>query len=212
MLPANVPHAAFSLSSHFLYGQTFHVQGRARDRTTFALELSAGIKPEESMDRVLACYKEGLQDPDPRIRSIHIDYLLCTMPTDRIAMRQINRESYLTRLIAVLRDHRMFEGACGLCQYLGIAPQSDEDCCERHPLESEQQLSAKRRRLSHTKRTRSAISDPTYSLTCCKRRRGCLLTQGSRCEMPKEVCLATKMCRRAAMKQAYTAMEQAAIM
>jgi hypothetical protein len=112
MLPANVPHAAFSLSSHFLYGQTFHVQGRARDPTTFALELSAGIKLEESIDRVLACYKEGLQDPDPRIRSIHIDYLLCIMSTDRIAMRQINRESYLTRLIAVLRDHKMFEGAC----------------------------------------------------------------------------------------------------
>jgi hypothetical protein len=78
-------------------------------------------------------------------------------------MRQINGEAYLTRLIAVLRDHRIFEGACGLCQHVGIAPQSDEDCWERHLLESEQQLSAKSRRLSHTKRTRSAISDPTYS-------------------------------------------------
>jgi hypothetical protein len=163
MLPANVPHAAFSLSSHFLYGQTFHVQGRARDQTTFALELSAGIKPEESIDRVIACYKEGLQDPDPRIRSIHIDYLLCTMSIDHIAMRQINRESCFTRLIAVLRDHRVLEGACGLCQYLGIAPQSDEDCWERHPLESEQQFSAGSRRLSHTKRRRSAISDPAYT-------------------------------------------------
>jgi hypothetical protein len=128
MLPANVLHAAFSLSSHFLYGQTFHVQGRARDPTTFALELSACIEPEESIDRVLTCYKEGLQDPDPRIRSIHIDHLLCTIPTDGIAMRQINRELCLTRLIAVLRDHRIFERACGLCQYLSIAPQSDEDC------------------------------------------------------------------------------------
>jgi hypothetical protein len=163
MLPANVPHVAFPLSSHFLYGQTFHVQGRARDPTTFALELSTGIKPEESIDRVLACYKEGLQDPDPQIRRIHIDYLLCTISTDRIAMRQINRKSYLTRLIAVLRDHRMFEGACGLCQYLGIAPQPDEDCWERHPLDSEQQLSAGSRRLSHTKPTKSAISDPTYN-------------------------------------------------
>jgi len=79
MLPANVPHVTFSLSSHFLYGQTFHVRGRARDPITFALELSAGVKPGESIDRVLACYKEGLQDPDPRIHSIHVDYLLCTM-------------------------------------------------------------------------------------------------------------------------------------
>jgi len=163
MLPANVPHVTFSLSSHSLYGQTFHVQGRAKDPTTFALELSAGIKPEESIDRVVACYKEGLQDPDPRIRSIHIDYLLCTMSTDRIAMRQINRESYLTRLVAVLREDMIFEGACGLCQYLGIVTQPDEDCWERHPLECEQRMSAKSRRCFHTKRTRSAIPDPTLT-------------------------------------------------
>jgi hypothetical protein len=30
--------------------------------------------------------------------------------------------------------------------------------------------------------------------------------------MPKEVCLVTNMCQRAAMKQAYTAMKKAAIM
>jgi hypothetical protein len=163
MLPANVPHAALSLSSHFLYGQTFHVQGRARDPTTFALELSAGIKPEESIDRVLACYKEGLQDPDARIRSIHIDYLMCTMSTDRFAMRQINRESYLTRLVTVLRDHRMFEGACELCQYSGFAVQPGEDCWKRHPLESEQQLSAKSQRHIHTKKRGSAVSDQSYT-------------------------------------------------
>jgi hypothetical protein len=163
MLPANAPHAALALSSHFLYGQTFYVHGRARDPTNLALELSAGIKPEELMDRVLACYKKGLKDPDLRIRNIHIGYLLCTMSTDRITMRQISRESYLTRLIAVLRDHRIFEGTCGMCQYLGIPLQTNEDYGERHPLESEQQFSAKSRRLSHTKRTRSAISDPTYS-------------------------------------------------
>lgn len=161
MLPANVPHAALSLSSHFLYGQTFHVRGRARDPTTFALELSAGVKPEESIDRVLTCYKEGLQDPDPRIRGIHIDYLLCTMSTDRIAMLQINRESYPSRLIAVLRNHRIFEGACGLCQYSGFALQSDEDCWGRHPLESEQQSSSKSRKYFHTEKRRSALSDMT---------------------------------------------------
>jgi len=122
MLPANVPHAALSLSSHFLYGQTFHVRGRGRDPTTFALELSAGVKREESIDRVLTCYEEGLEDPNPRIWETHISYLLCTLSSDRISMRQIDKESYATRLIAILRCNRMFEGACELCQYVGIAP------------------------------------------------------------------------------------------
>jgi hypothetical protein len=167
MLPANVPHAALSLSSHFLYGQMFHVQGRARDPTSFALELSAGIKPEESIDRVLTYYGEGLQDPDPRIRSVHIDHMLCNMLIDCMTMRLINRESYATRLIRVLKDHRMFEGSCGLCQYFGFAPQSDEDYWERHPLESERQSSAKSRRLHHARKrgpdTSSSISTPPLS-------------------------------------------------
>jgi hypothetical protein len=166
LLPANVPHAALSLSSHFLYGQTFHVRGRARDPTTFALELSAGVKPEESIDRVLTCYEEGLQDPNPRIRETHINYLLCILSSDRIAMRQIDKESYATRLIAILSSSRMFEAACGLCQYIGIAPQSDEDCWERHPLKSEQRSSTKSRRYVHTKKRSSAFSDTTD--TPCK--------------------------------------------
>lgn len=49
MLPANVPHAALSLSPHVLYGQTFHVEGRARDPTTFGLELSAGAQSTRSL-------------------------------------------------------------------------------------------------------------------------------------------------------------------
>jgi hypothetical protein len=148
------------------HGQTFHVRGRARDPTTFALELSAGVKPEESIDRVLTCYEEGLQDPNPRIRETHINYLLCILSSDRIAMRQIDKESYATRLIAILSSSRMFEAACGLCQYIGIAPQSDEDCWERHPLESEQRSSTKSRRYVHTKKRSSAFSDTTD--TPCK--------------------------------------------
>jgi hypothetical protein len=53
MLPVNVPHAALSLSPHYLYGQTFHVEGRARDPTTLALELSARAKALKAMDTVL---------------------------------------------------------------------------------------------------------------------------------------------------------------
>jgi hypothetical protein len=137
------------------------VQGRARDPTSFALELSAGVKAEESIDRVIACYKEGLQDPDARIRGINVDCLLCTTSTDRIAMRQINRESYMARLISVLRDHRMFEGAWGVCQYSGFASQSYRDCWERHPLKSGQQSSAETRRYVLTKKGTSAFPDPT---------------------------------------------------
>ncbi|KAM0721321.1 hypothetical protein Q7P37_003025 [Cladosporium fusiforme] len=95
MLPANVPHAALSLTSHFLYGQTFHVQSRANDPTTFELELNAHTAPDEAMQRVLTCYKEGLEDPNPRIHSIHIDRLICTMSAERIIMRQIGKESIL---------------------------------------------------------------------------------------------------------------------
>jgi hypothetical protein len=93
MLPANVPHAALSLTSHMLYGQTFHIRDRAGDPTTFELEISACTTPEQAIERVLACYKEGLRDPDPHIRGIHIDRLLCTMPAERIVMRQVGRES-----------------------------------------------------------------------------------------------------------------------
>jgi hypothetical protein len=63
LLPANVPHAALSLSPHYLYGQTFHVKGRAKDPTTLELELSARAKLPEAIRTVLNCYKEGLQDP-----------------------------------------------------------------------------------------------------------------------------------------------------
>ncbi|GAB7336737.1 hypothetical protein MBLNU13_g10835t1 [Cladosporium sp. NU13] len=50
MLPANVPHAALSLPPHYLYGQTFHIKGRARDPTTIELELSALAKPSKAKD------------------------------------------------------------------------------------------------------------------------------------------------------------------
>jgi len=163
MLPANVPHAALSLSLRFLHGQTFHVQSCARDPTTFALELSAGIRSEESIDGVITCYKEGLQDPDTWNSSIQIDCLLCTMSTGRIAMRQINKEPYLTRLVVALKEDMIFEEAYVLCQYLGIASQLEEDCWERHHLESERRMSAKSRGLSHTKRKRLAFSDPIYT-------------------------------------------------
>ena len=60
MLLANVPHAALSLTSHMLYGQTFYMRDCAGDPTTFGLELSARMKPETAIERVLDCYKEGL--------------------------------------------------------------------------------------------------------------------------------------------------------
>jgi len=91
MLPANTPHAALSLSPHILYGQTFHVEGRARDPTTFELELSAGAKPSDAIDTVLTCYEEGLQDPDPRTRAIYVDHIVCTMSMERVAMRKASK-------------------------------------------------------------------------------------------------------------------------
>lgn len=95
MLPANVPHAALSLTSHMLYGQTFRAEGRAGDPTTLGLDHSARTKPEKAIERLLACCRIGLRDPDPRIRGIHIDRLLCTMSADQIIIRQAGRESYM---------------------------------------------------------------------------------------------------------------------
>lgn len=132
MMPANLPHATLSLAPHFLYGQTFHVEGCARDPTSFGLELSAGSKPVEAIDAVLTSYKEGLQDADPRIRAIYIDRILCTMSAELIVMRHVRREPYFSRVVEVLRDNRKFKGVCGLCQHFRLAPGANEDCWELH--------------------------------------------------------------------------------
>jgi hypothetical protein len=155
MLPANVPHAALSLSPHILYGQTFHVEGRARDPTTFELELSAGAKPSDAIDTVLNCYEEGLQDPDPQIRAIYIEHIVCTMSAERDSMRQASKEPYLSRVVKVLKEHRKFQGVCGLCSYFRLRSRVSEDCWVLHNLKSEQPLSVANRRHLPRKRKRS---------------------------------------------------------
>jgi hypothetical protein len=155
MLPANVPHAALSLSSHVLYGQTFHVEGRARDPTTFELELSAGAKPSDAIDTVLTCYEEGLQDPDPQIRAIYIDHIVCTMSAERDFMRQASKETYISRVLEVVKEYRKFQGLCGLCDYLGLSSCTSEDCWTLHDIEDEQILSAIIPRYPPRKRKRS---------------------------------------------------------
>lgn len=132
MLPANVPHAALSLSPHYLYGQTFHVKGRARDPTTLDLDLSARAKPLEALDTVLTCYEEGLQDPDPHIRAIHIDHAVRTISSMKAAPRQVHIESNLSKVVEVLRKNRKFNGVCGLCEHFRLSPQSDIDCWTMH--------------------------------------------------------------------------------
>lgn len=138
MLPANVPHAALSLSSHYLYGQTFHVEGRARDPTTLELELSAGTKPMKAVDTVLTCYEEGLQDPDSRIRAIHTDHVVRTISSEKTALRQIHTESYVSKVVEVLRKYRKSNGVCGLCEHFRFPPQPGIDCWSMHDLECEQ--------------------------------------------------------------------------
>ena len=121
ILPANVPHAALSLSSHYLYGQTFHVKGRARDPTTLELELSALAKPSEAIDTVLMCYEEGLQDPDARIRAIHIDHIVRTISSQKTALHQAHTDSYVSNLVEVLRKNRKYKGVCGLCEHFRLS-------------------------------------------------------------------------------------------
>jgi len=155
MLPANVPHAALSLSSHVLYGQTFHVEGHARDPTTFELEFSAGAKASDAIETVLTCYEEGLHDPDPQIRAIYIDHIVCTMPMERVAMRKASKQAYIDRVVEVLREHREFRGVCGLCGYFGLESSASEDCWGLHDVANEQSLSPTNRRHPPRKRKRS---------------------------------------------------------
>lgn len=138
MLPANVPHAALSLSSHYLYGQTFHVEGRARDPTTLELELSALAKPSEAIDTVLMCYEEGLQDPDARIRAVHTDHIIRTISSEKTALHPPHPKSYVSKLVGVLRKHRRYNGVCGLCEHFQLSSQSEIDCWSMHDLEGEQ--------------------------------------------------------------------------
>jgi hypothetical protein len=138
MLPANVPHAALSLSSHYLYGQTYHVEGRARDPTTLDLELSALAKPSEAIDTVLMCYEEGLQDSDARIRAVHADHIIRTISLEETALHQAHPKSYVSKLVGVLRKHRRYNGVCGLCEHFQLSSQSEIDCWSMHDLEGGQ--------------------------------------------------------------------------
>jgi hypothetical protein len=123
MLPANVPHAALSLSPHYLYGQTFHVKGRARDPTTLELELSAHAKPSEAINTVLTCYEEGLQDPEARIRAIHVNHIVRTISPQKTALRHAHTDSYVDNVVEVLRKNRRYKGVCELCEHFRLSPQ-----------------------------------------------------------------------------------------
>jgi hypothetical protein len=57
MLPTNVQYAALSLSSGYLYGQQFYVEGLGGDLTTFKLKLSARAKQSKAVGTVLTCYE-----------------------------------------------------------------------------------------------------------------------------------------------------------
>lgn len=154
MLPANVPHAALSLSSHYLYSQTFHVRSRARDPTTFELELSARVKPAEAVQTVLTCYEEGLQDADARVRTIHLNHALYTLMRDYTSVRRMYSQSYVQKILKVLRANREFDGVCGLCQHFGLISRRDEDCWKLHSVAIDMLLTAGRGQ--DVKRKRSA--------------------------------------------------------
>ena len=113
MLPADVPHAALLPSSYYLHGQVFHVKGRARNPTTRGPELSALMKPLKAIVTVLTCYKEGPQDLDRRIRAIYADYIVCTISSEKIALRQAHTELYISKVIEVLKANRKFNGYAG---------------------------------------------------------------------------------------------------
>ena len=116
MLPANVPHAALSLSTYHLHDQTFHVKGRARGPTTLELELTALAKPSAAITMVLTCYEEGLQDPDARVRATHMDHVVRTISSEKTALRQAHTELYISKAIEILKANRKFNRVYGTCR------------------------------------------------------------------------------------------------
>jgi hypothetical protein len=55
-----------------------------------------------------SCYEEGLWDPDPQIRAIYIDHIVCTMSVERVAMRKAFKEAYISMVVEVLEEHRKY--------------------------------------------------------------------------------------------------------
>jgi hypothetical protein len=166
MLPANVPHAALSLSPHYLYGQTFHVKGRARDPTTLGLEPSALVKPLEAIVTVLTCYEEGLQDPDPRIGAIHVDQIVRTLSLEKTALRQAYAELYTSKVIEVLKVDGNFNGACGICRYLRLELQPSMDCWVMHDFDDGSLTSAGKREHRVVGRMRFPESEQSCQSAC----------------------------------------------
>lgn len=135
LLPANVPHAVITLRSSILYGSAFSVQGRANDPTSFALEFSAGVKPQRAIELVAGCYEEGLLDPNFQVRMIHIKHLYSTILKDRMIMRKFGKGAYVNRVIEIARNCGKFEGRCTFCLFAGIERDLEGDCWPEHGLD-----------------------------------------------------------------------------
>ena len=118
MLPVNVPHAALSLSPHYLYGQAFHVEGRARYLTTLELKLSARAKPLKALAQCLrAMRKDFVIQILGFVRFTSI--IVFVLYHQRRLSCAIFTQSYVSKVVEVLRDNSNFEGVCGLHERIG---------------------------------------------------------------------------------------------
>jgi hypothetical protein len=99
------------------------------------VELSAFAKPLEATGTVLTCYEEGLRDPDPRTRAIHIDHVIHMISSEKIVPNQVPEESYISRVVDVLKANGKFDGICGIFRHLGLEPESSIDCWSLHDFE-----------------------------------------------------------------------------
>jgi hypothetical protein len=93
-------------------------------------------KPLEAMGTVLACYEEGLRDPEPRTRAIHIDHTNHTISSEKLVPNQIPGESYISRVVGVLKANGKFDGMCDICRHLSLEPESSIDCWSLHTFKS----------------------------------------------------------------------------
>jgi hypothetical protein len=141
--------------------QIYHLGGHSLlEDVTIPTNILRYANIAEEWTQNVDCYKEGLRDPDPRIRHIHIDRLLCTMSAEQVIMRQVGRESYMGRLIDTLEDGSVFEGSYGLCEHFDSTPQYDRDYRKSHPINSGQHTTATSRRHFQVRKKRLSIRDP----------------------------------------------------
>jgi hypothetical protein len=72
--------------------------------------------------------EERLQGPDLRIRAIHIDHVIRAVSSKDIASRWPYTESYINKIVQVLKKHEWCNSVCRLWANIRLQTRSDTNC------------------------------------------------------------------------------------